>query len=198
VHAYPAQAVIFHQDTPAHSVYLIEHGVVKLVRVAPNGHHMIMGLRYQYWLVGAPAVLIDKPYSFTAVTLVPSTLRSIPSKDFLYLARTNEQFSWHLLQMLSRKVFHHMKKMEAMSCLEAHERLEQLLSDMIREQAPGRSETTAFSLPLTNQELAQLLAITPEHLCRILKKMEREGLVRHDGGMLTVTDPAGLLQKSNA
>jgi CRP-like cAMP-binding protein len=37
VQTYPAQAVIFKQDTSAHTVYLIERGLVKLVRIAANG-----------------------------------------------------------------------------------------------------------------------------------------------------------------
>jgi CRP-like cAMP-binding protein len=51
-----------------------------------------------------------------------------------------------------------------------------------------------FTLPITNQELAQLLMITPEHLCRVLKGIEQKGLIKHDKGVLVVTDPAGLLQ----
>jgi CRP-like cAMP-binding protein len=52
----------------------------------------------------------------------------------------------------------------------------------------------SFSVPLTNQELAELLVITPEHLCRVLKEMEQKGLVRRDNGSLIVADPAGLMQ----
>ena len=39
------------------------------------------------------------------------------------------------------------------------------------------------------------MAITPEHLCRVLKGMEKQGLVMRDKGVLLVTDPAGLLEK---
>jgi CRP-like cAMP-binding protein len=196
VQTYPAHATIFLQDTPANTVYLVEHGVVKLVRVAPNGHHVITGLRRRHWMIGAPSVLLEKPYSFTGITLVPSSLRVIPAKDFLDLAKENKQFSWYLLQMLSRKIFNHMKKVEAMSCMSAQERLERFLCDMIDELNPVGAEPASVSLPLNNKELAQLLAITPEHLCRVLKKMENKGIIRRDNGILTVTDPESLVTKS--
>jgi CRP/FNR family transcriptional regulator len=196
VQIYPAQVVIFKQDTPANAVYLIERGLVKLIRVAPNGRHVIIGLRRRHWLIGAPAVLLGKPYSFTAVTLFPSSLRRIPAKDFLDLANMNGQFSWHLHRLLSQEIFNQMKKMEAMSCLTAQDRLKRFLCDLIDEQKHIGPKPAGLSLPLSNQELAQLIAITPEHLCRVLKGMEQEGLIRRGKGMLTVTDPASLLQKA--
>jgi CRP/FNR family transcriptional regulator, dissimilatory nitrate respiration regulator len=196
VQNYPAQVVIFKQDTPAHTVYLIERGLVKLIRIAPNGRQMITGLRRSPWLIGAPAVLLDKPYSFTAVTLFPSSLRCIPAMDFLDLAKSNEQFSWRLHRLLSQEIFNQMKKVEAMSCMSAQDRLMRFLSDLTDEQNRDGPRPAGFSLPLSNQELAQLIAVTPEHLCRVMKRMEQKGLIRREMGMLTVTDPAGLMQKA--
>jgi len=195
VKIYPAQAVIFQQGMPAYTVYLIERGLVKLVRVASNGHRMIIGLRRKHWLAGAPSVLLDKPYSFTGVTLVPSSLRRIPAEVFLDLAKTNKQLSWCLLQMLSQGVYDQVKTIETMSTLSALERLERFLCEIIEEQNQNDSEAPLFSLPLNNQELAQLLTITPEHLCRVLKDMERRGVVKRNKGALTVTDPVSLLMK---
>ncbi|HUI44433.1 MAG TPA: Crp/Fnr family transcriptional regulator [Nitrospirota bacterium] len=193
VQTYPAQAVIFHQDTQAHAVYLIEHGLVKLVRVIPNGHAIIVGLRRRHWLIGAPSVLLDQLYSFTAITLVSSSLRCIPAKDFLDLAKTNEQFSWYLHRLLARQIFKQMKNVEAMKCLSAKDRIKHILRDMIDDQNLAVPELSDFSLPLTNKELSQLLAITPEHLCRLLKQMRQEGLISRVKGVLTVTDADNLL-----
>jgi len=63
---------------------------------------------------------------------------------------------------------------------------------MIDEQDPAVSEPSRFMLSLTSKELTQILAITPEHLCRVLKELKQEGLISHAKGVLTVNDPAGL------
>jgi CRP-like cAMP-binding protein len=83
VQFYPAGTVVVKQETPANSVYLIEHGLVKLVRETPKGNKVIIGLRHRDWLIGAPTILIDKPYNFTIISVVPTRLRNIPKKDFL-------------------------------------------------------------------------------------------------------------------
>ena len=79
----------------------------------------------------------------------------------------------------------------------AQERLELLLSEMIHNHGSTVSKTPdKFALPLTNQELAQLLAISPEHLCRVLKAMEQEGLIKRDRGTVIVANPSQFPQKS--
>ena len=195
IQLYPAKAVIMKQNTPSHGVYLIERGLVKLIRETPKGNKVIISLRHRDWLIGASTVLLDRPYNFTVVALVPTLLRCISKRDFLDHVKRNEQFSWHVHQLLSRQILDQLKKLEAVRCLSAKDRLMHLLADTIREQGPvGPDTADRFSLPLTNQELAQLLMVTPEHLCRVLKRVEKQGLIRHDKGALIVTDPAGLMQ----
>ena len=199
VQLYPAKAEIVKQDTPANAVYLIESGLVKLLRQTPDGNKVIIGFRHRDWLIGAPTVLLDKPYNFTVIAVIPTRLRGIPRKDFLDHIKKNEQFSWHIHQLLSQQIFDQMKKIEAISFLSAEDRLMRLLVDTVREmETAGSGTPDNFTLPITNQELAQLLMITPEHLCRVLKGIEQKGLIKHDKGALVVTDPAGLLQATTS
>ena len=194
----PAQAVIFRQGTPAEAVYLIEQGLVKLVRITSCGDQVIVGLRHRNWLIGTPSIFLDKDYSFTAITVLPTSIRSIRKKIFLELVEKNAQFSLYVYRLLSENIYGQMKRIEEMSFMSTRERLELLLSDMIHNQEVIVSKTLdKFTIPLTNQELAQLLAVSPEHLCRVLKGMEKKGLIRRDSGKatVTVTNPSSFSQK---
>ncbi len=195
VQFYPARTEIVKQDTPANIVYLIEHGLVKLVRENSKGNKVIIGLRHRNWLLGAPTILLDRPYNFTVIALLPTMLREIPKEDFLEHIKKDERFSQHVQRALSQQVFDMMKWVEAMKCLSAENRLMRFLAQTVREMEPcGLDKPDGFALPLSNQELAQLLMITPEHLCRVLKKIENKGLIRHAKASLVVTDPARLFQ----
>jgi CRP-like cAMP-binding protein len=197
LHLYPARAVIVKQGTPAHAVYLIEHGLVKLVRETLKGNKVIMGLRHRDWLIGAPTVLLNRPYNYTSIAVVPTLLRSIPKEDFLKQIKKNEQFSMHVHRLLSQQIFDQMKRIEAMKCLSAENRLVRFMAETAREMEPlGSDKPDGFALPFSNQELAQLLMITPEHLCRVLKKTEQKGIIRRAKGALVVTNPAGLFQEA--
>jgi CRP-like cAMP-binding protein len=53
-------------------------------------------------------------------------------------------------------------------------------------------KSARVNLPLTRVEIAQLLAITPEHLSRVLNVMEQEGIIRRDKGTILIPDIARL------
>jgi CRP-like cAMP-binding protein len=196
IKTYPAQAEVFKQDTPSNRVFHIEQGLVKLVRIASNGSQVIVGLRRRPWLIGAPAVLLNKPYSFTAVTLIPSTIRTIPAEVFLKLATANKQFSSHLHRLLSLEIFNHMRNVEAVSCMSAKDRVMRFLDDLIESQTSNGKKGVQLSVPLTNRELAELIAVTPEHLCRVLKTMERTGLIKRERNKLIIEHPSASSQSA--
>jgi CRP-like cAMP-binding protein len=45
---------------------------------------------------------------------------------------------------------------------------------------------------LKQWEVAQLLGITPEHLSRLIKQMEKEGIIGRENGWLIIRNPKKL------
>lgn len=197
VQTYPALTEIFRHDDDANAAYLIEKGMVKLVRSAAEGCEIIVGVRSGHALIGGSALLLGKPYFYTAVTLVRSSLRYIPANSFLHLVKTNGQFSWQVNRLLSQALFNCMNRLEALGCMPARDRLELFLRELILHHEEAEShKAIEFPIPLKGQELAQILAVTPEHLCRLLREMEEEGVVRRNKGALVIVDPAAFVTKS--
>lgn len=178
VQIYPAYAEIIRQDTPSNAVYFLKSGEVKLTWADQEGHEVIAGLRHQNWLIGAPSVLLGKPYSFSITTLTRCELRCISAEKFLHLVRSNTDFSLHLMKMLSQEIFNHARTLVTLGCVPAKERLKYLLLRFISDVpfTKGHDRHARITLPLKHKELAQILAVTPEHLSRLLKEME----MRHE------------------
>ena len=196
IQTYAARSVIFDQDSAAEAVYLVESGLVKLVRLEQAGREVIIDLRRPPWMLGAPCVLLEKPYPYTAVTLIQSSLRRLQAKVFQQIIKTNKLFSYQICLLLSRQILDHMKRLEAISCMSAKKRLAQLLCDLICAQEPAKLQKPhEFQVPLKNEELAQMVSVTREHLCRLLREMEKDGVVTREKRVLTIVNPAGLLQK---
>ncbi len=196
VRTFPAHTQIYQQGQTADVLYLIERGLVKLTRLAANGREVIAGIRRRHWLIGTTAVLLRREYTYTATTLVRTSLLCIPALYFLDLAKMNCQLSWQLNLSLSREVINLRKRLEANSCMTARDSLECFLRELIQEQEPDElQKTPEYPVPLNNLELAEIIAVTPEHLCRLLKEMEQDRLIRRDKGMLIVSDPTALLRK---
>ncbi len=189
VQAFPAHTEIYRQGDTAETVYLIERGLVKLSRIAPNGCEIITNIRRRHWFFGITPALLGRPYAYTATTLIRSTLRCLSSNAFLDLVKTNCQFSYQLNMLLSRELVSNGERLEANSCMPARDRLKFFLSELIQEQEPGEGQKLPeYLVPLNNYELAEIIAVTPEYLCRLLKEMEQDRIVRRQHGALVVTD----------
>ena len=192
---YPDATELFCQDSPAREVYIINRGLVKLMRLEQEGHGLIVGLRFPGWILGSAAVIMSSPHPITAVTLTKCELCRVPAETFLRLLRTDSQVSWHLLQMLSREVVEQNARVAQLGCLTARYRLEQLLWQLIM--ALGlhpTHETIRLQLPLKHREIAELIAVTPEHLSRILKQMQDQGIITQHKGWMIILDPARIRQ----
>jgi CRP/FNR family transcriptional regulator, cyclic AMP receptor protein len=195
---YPPNTVVYQQDTPATAVYLIERGLVKLTRMESEGQEAIVGLRRRHWLLGAPAVFLESQFVFTVTTLLPCTLRCISSKGFLQLVHTETEFHRQLLKMFSEEIYSNGMKVAELGCIPAKDRLVRFLCELVLEQEQWTETTTSqrpmrLQIPLKFKELAQLIAISPEHLSRLLRELEQRGIITRNKGWLIITDPSALL-----
>lgn len=186
---YAPATKLFQQGSRAQDVYFINRGLVKLVRVEQGGRELIIDLRLPNWLLGAATMFLEKMHSVSAVTLSECHLHRIPGETFYELLKTNTAFSLHLHRMHSHEVLNHIARVSQLGCLSAHQRLENLLWQLTS--ALKLSDSVGeihVQLPLKYWEVAQLIAVTPEYLCRLLKKMHEEGLIRQDKGWIVVTN----------
>lgn len=196
---YPDTTELFCQDSPAREVYIINRGLVKLMRLEQEGHGLIVGLRFPGWILGSAAVIMSRPHPITAVTLTKCQLCRVPSETFLHLLRTDSQLSWHLLQMLSREVVEQSARVAQLGCLTASYRFKQLLWQLITALGLHQAHTTIrLQLPLKHREIADLIAVTPEHLSRILKKMQDNGIISQHKGWMVILDPDKIRQAAPA
>lgn len=186
---YQAGKILFQQGFPVREIYLIDQGVVKLVRLAESGQEMIVGLRAPGCILGTASAIVRKPHSVTATTISACWLRKIPLDLFLDLARNDQQFCWHLHQVHSREVYDQADQLVGIKYLSARQRLEQLLQQLIRALGVDEMrEPVMLPLPLKHWEIAQMIGITPEHLSRVLKQLQEEGIMRRDSGCMMIYD----------
>ena len=195
---YPPNTEIYHQEASANAVYLIERGLVKLTWLDPDGHEVIVGLRRRHWLIGAPAVFLERRFAYTVTTLIPCCLRCISAKEFLGMVNTNTKFSRELLRTFSEEIYSQGIKVAMLGCMPARDRLTRFFCELVHEQKQASclselQKPMKLLVPLKLKELAQLIAISPEHLSRIFRDLEQQGIIQRDNGRLILTDPARLL-----
>jgi hypothetical protein len=81
VQVFPAGVELFKQEEPAHVVYFIRDGAVKLVWADKDGGETIVGLRWPGWILGAAAYIAGTTNPASAITLVRSTVDRVTGRS---------------------------------------------------------------------------------------------------------------------
>ena len=96
--------------------------------------------------------------------------------------------------MLSEALRCSMVSISERSCLSGRQRLEKFLLRLVYAQnRVDRQAPVKIQMNLKNWELAQLLAITPQHLCRLIKQLENEGILMRNNGWLILPEPERII-----
>jgi CRP-like cAMP-binding protein len=163
------------------------------MRSEDNGRELILSLKFPGSLLGAAAAIHVKPHPFSAVAVTSCKLTRLSAETFLDLVAADTQLASSLHEMLSAEILDQTARLSQIACLPARHRLEQLLWQLASERSvDGGKPEPKFQLPLRYWEAAQLLAITPPYLSRLLAELEQEGVIGRSKGWIVVRQPARL------
>ncbi len=193
IQSYPATVELFRQGSAAQEVFFIERGLVKLTAISESGQELIVGLRSSGRLLGVAPVILRKVYPTSAVTITRCQLRRFPAESMLNMLTYEPQFSRRLHLEQSLEIYDQQVQLVEISSLPARCRLERLFLQMISEMdMTGSQKEIRLQLALKQWEIAQLITITPQHLSRVLKELEQEGIIRRERGWLIISEPKKL------
>src|SRR5215471_11637862 len=193
VRSYSPRSELFQQGTPADDVYFIHQGMVKLVWGEASGKQTILGLRGDGCLIGVPAVVTGELCPTSAVTLVPSVMQRITAEKFLQRLQTDPDFAWQIHQIQSLEVHEQLNWLGEMACCLARSRLRRVFSRLTDVSNVKKEGTRSrVQLPLKQREVAELIAVTPEHLSRLLHELSKDGLLHLQDGWIVIPDTQAL------
>jgi CRP-like cAMP-binding protein len=193
---YPAGVQLFRQGSMPDTVYFISDGLLKLARVDCEGNEVIVCVRGVGWLLGATTVILEQSHATTAHTLTACTFHRIAARVFRAYLMTKPSFSLYVHQMQSHEIRESVVRLSALMLHSARQRLIDLLLQVSRSMKSASSKSSGacpLNIPLKQWELAQLLSISPEHINRLLRGLEQEGLVHRRKRSLVICDSHKML-----
>ncbi len=181
VQTFAAGEAIFLQGESPEAIYLIASGRVKIVRVTPEGYESILCVRGpgDYF---CPVPLLDEGCQLgTAVAMTDVTLLQAERTQFRALCQVSSALLATVQGDCLAEVRRLLNQLEAFAFRSVKERVAIALLDETRRQATDE-------LRLTQQELAGLIGASRERVSRILKELEREGVVALRRGRVILRD----------
>lgn len=196
---YAEGTILFKQGAPARDVFLLEQGLVKIIFLDPGGEAVIIELAtLPGTLIGDSCSILGRHAVSAAVVTRHARLRRIAAGSFSDLVRHNAEMSWQLHRAHCLQHAELLDRAAQLGYLSVRKRIEQLLWKLSQavELIPT-AKGLRMQLPLKYRELAQLVAVSPEHLCRVLGMIEKDGLIRREKGWIYLSDRDRLFRVKN-
>ena len=181
--------VIFHEGDPAETLHVIDKGHVAIRATTPLGDSATFTILGVGDTFGELTMLQERSYrSASAVALVPTETLSMARPQFEELRRSGPGVDRFLQAVLAEQVERLSTHLLEALHFPADKRILRRLLDAVQafERTPGAVGPP--SIPLTQDDLASLAGTTRPTANRLLKALEKEGVVAVSRGRVTVVD----------
>lgn len=184
---YHRNQILFFEGGAAHHLFALNAGLVKLVKSLENGKERITRILFPGGLFGLEA-LNEAAYPLTAVVLQDSEICSVPREQFFAFLRSNPDISLDMIRLLVSEISEARTQMTSMSFKDARMRVATFILSMISPIEGNSSNSCSLTLPLTSQEIAEILELSPETVSRTWHTLREEGLIKKRGRHLIIQD----------
>jgi CRP-like cAMP-binding protein len=193
VQVYPKGVELFQQGSLLNEVIQIRDGMLKLVHVGSGGSERIVTLVFPGTWIGTAAVVGHVATPVAIVTCARTLVARVPAGIFRALLRADASLAESIHELHARALCQQLDWMSQVESMTSRQRFCRVIRQFAAALGlqPSKAEIR-IRLPLLHWELAQLLAITPEHLSRLLRSMERDGVIRRRKGWILISSAAML------
>jgi CRP-like cAMP-binding protein len=198
-HSYSPGISIYCQGDAPEDVYYIQAGLIRLAYFDASGREIIVGWRRPGSLLGLAATILQTLHDTTAETITPCALRRVPARLLRNLLHHNPDFSAYVHRLHAQEIATNTERFIDLATKSTRHNLLKLLSQIVLALKQDESKKDSpVSIPIKQGEVARLLAVTPEHLNRILKTLEKQGLLLRKRDMVIIPDVERLISTYRA
>lgn len=187
--------VLFHKGSPGQRLYFIETGLVRIFVLSDAGHEITLDIHRPGECFGELALIDGGPRSAGAVAMETLVVYTLDREVFLDLVEAHPKLARRALERVSERLRHLTAYVESLTFLDIHGRVASCLLDFAVHHGQATEEGLVLQMHLTQAELASCVAATRESVNKVLGVFRDEGLIRHDGHVMMILDPAGLKRK---
>jgi CRP/FNR family transcriptional regulator len=185
-------AVLFTERQPAHGVFFLYSGCVKLFTSSPKGKTLILRFAGPQEVLGLGGALSGQAYEAWAEATEPSQAGLVQRKDLMRLMQRHGEMAVHMAMKVSESYRSAVDGMRLVGLPQsASQKLARFLLDWCKRNQ-ALCEETGVRFTLTHEEVGQLTGVSRETVTRVLSEFRRKGLIRWEGYHLVLTDRVAL------
>jgi CRP-like cAMP-binding protein len=184
--------VIFHEGDPGDTLHLVARGHVGIRVTTPLGDVATVRVLKAGDFFGELALISPGPRNATAVALDPVETRAVHRDQFDELRARDPAVDRVIIEALVAEVRRLAVQLVDALYVPVEKRIWRRVADLAAIFAGTDADGGAVSIPLTQEELAQVVGATRPTINRTLKEGEDAGVVRLARGRVEVLDRAAV------
>jgi CRP-like cAMP-binding protein len=168
------------------TVLVLLEGVAIRYRVLRDGRRQILSVVLPGDFIGFPACFFETAlYSITSLT--DTAVSAIPFARLLRVFAEQPRTGAALFWLFSCEAAMYAEHLIGISRRSAVERIAHFLLELLtRLRVIGLADERSFQLPLTQEQIGDILGLTGVHVSRTLRQLREEGLVETAGQRITI------------
>jgi CRP/FNR family cyclic AMP-dependent transcriptional regulator len=182
----PKDTVVFFENEEGDFFFTILEGRIKVTILGDDGREVILSVLGPGDFFGEMALLDNEPRSATAIAVEESELLSLHRNDFQAVLNDNRSITAALIKVLSARLRRANHQISTLALLDVYGRVARVIVDMAREEGKRLRDGRIAFRRATHQEIANRIGTTRETVTRMLKDLERQGLIHVEGKEIVV------------
>lgn len=183
---YPKDTVVFFENEEGDFFFMIVAGRIKVTILGDDGREVILSILGPDDFFGEMALLDNEPRSATAIAVEDSELLSLHRHDFQSVLADNRSIMSALIKILVSRIRKANHQISTLALLDVYGRVARVIVDMARDEGRRLKDGRIAFRRATHQEIANRIGTTRETVTRMLKDLERQGMIHVEGREIVV------------
>ena len=187
----PARDTLYAQGEPGDAIFVLLAGSMKLTRRTGGAREHVVRLVRAGEVLAESVLFSGKAYGASAVALEESQVLAVDARSFAAQLRRDPRLAWNVLQRLGNRIEELQTQTELLATHTAEQKVAAYLMNRYRVISPTDA---VIASSCRRSDLASLLALAPETLCRVITEFKRRGWIRSENGCVVVVDANALAE----
>jgi len=171
--------MIYNQDQPSNSIYLVIDGKVKVSRLADDGHQVVVDIYQPDEFFGESAFLNLPHRSEQAVGLENTKLMAWSTSEIDDIIMRRPKLAVALLQILAQRTMDFTYRIESFSVDNIARRLARALIRFSERLGTQEEDGSVRMVPFTHELLSQYVGTSREIVTHYMNQFRRQGYLRY-------------------
>ncbi len=183
--SFRAGEVLFVQGQPSACLFAVSDGMVKICSHNPDGREQIVGLSTPRSLLVGLQSMSDERYAYTAIAATDVRACKVYHRTLLEMISTRADLAMRLIRSMNAQLAHSRSLTEVLghNCAAA-----KIASFILVITPKSKNGNGTYPLPFSRREIANLLGLSEETVCRMMASMKRDGAIHTSRGKIEICD----------